>query len=318
MNVSTQPTQTASIKKSNIDWPVIAFFVIAYGIAWGLLLVFNRVAEASGVKDGLTLMAMAESWDMAAIADQLTVPGWFLYGLTRIQDFSFTIAGLIVTAVIAGRVGLNVLGKKFNPRLARWRWYGAAILLPYGLFGVAALLTIAANPAILETANLSWETLWGVLFSAGAGLFFYMLLRGGLGEEPGLRGFALPRLQVRYGPTIASFIIGILWAGWHLPIYLQSDAISVVVSLLLAFSFSFLFTFFYNYARESLWVVIILHAGMNAGDNAFELVFPELAPFDWQIPAYLGMVIISVIAGVMTWRRSRKELFAVTAVSRPV
>jgi membrane protease YdiL (CAAX protease family) len=314
MSTNEQTAVAESESKSKIDWPVIAFFVIAYGIAWGLVLVFNAVAQASGVENGFTLMAMTESLALEPIAGQLTVPGWFLYLLTRIQDFSFTIAGLIVTAIVAGRVGLSILGKKFNPRLASWRWYGAALLLPYGLFGMAALLAIAGNNAILATADLSLETLWGVLFSAQAGLIFYMLLRGGMGEEPGLRGFVLPRLQLRYGPTIASFVIGILWAGWHLPVYIQSDVVSVVASLLLAFTFSFLFTFFYNYARESLWVVIMLHAGMNAGDNAFELLFPELPETDWQVPAYLGMLLISIILGIIMWRRSRREKFAVTAV----
>jgi membrane protease YdiL (CAAX protease family) len=255
MSANEQTTEPKA--KSKIDWPVIAFFAIAYGIAWGLILVFNAVAGASGVENGLTLMVMTESLELEPIAGQLSMPGWILYLLTRIQDFSFTIAGVIVTAVIAGRAGLRVLGKKFNPRLASWRWYGAALLLPYGLFGIAALLAISGNKAILETTNLSLETLWAILFSAQAGLIFYMLLRGGMGEELGLRGFALPRLQLRHGPTVASFIIGILWAGWHLPVYMQSDATSVIASLLLAYTFSFLFTFFYNYARESLWVVII-------------------------------------------------------------
>ena len=237
-----------------------------------------------------------------------------MYLLTRVQDFSFTIAGLVVTAVIAGRTGLNVLGRKFNPRLAGWCWYAAALGLPYGLFGVAALLTMAGDQAILASANLSHQSLGAVLFGAQAGLIFYMLLRGGMGEESGLRGFALPRLQLRYGPTIASFLIGLFWAGGHLPVYIQSDVVSVIVSLLLAFSFSYLFTFFYNYAREGLWVVIILHAGMNAGDNAFEVLFPGLVDTDWQIPAYLGLFLLSIILGIITWRQSRKEAFAVTAV----
>ena len=314
MNSTEQPIINRTKSKSKIDWPIIVFFVIAYGLAWGLVLVFNAVAAASAIENGLTLMAMTESLELASIADQLAVPGWFLYVLTRVQDFSFTIAGLVVTAVIAGRPGLRILGKKFNPRLPGWRWYGAALLLPYGLFGLAALLTIAGDPAVLETANLSLQSLWAVLFSVQAGLIFYMLLRGGMGEEPGLRGFALPRLQLRYGPTIASFIIGILWAGWHLPVYIQANVGSVIVSLLLAFSFSYLFTFFYNYARESLWVVIILHAGLNAGDNAFEVIFPGLVDTEWQIPAYLGVFIFSIVLGIITWRRSRKEAFVVTAV----
>jgi membrane protease YdiL (CAAX protease family) len=314
MHADEPMTAAESKSKSSVDWPIIAFFVIAYGIAWGLILVFNAVAAGSGIEDGFALMEMTESLELESVAGQLTVPGWLLYLLTRIQDFSFTIAGLIVTAVVAGRAGLRILGKKFNPRLGGWRWYGAALLLPYGLFGLAALLAIAGDGTILDSANLSLESLGTILFSAQAGLIFYMLLRGGLGEEPGLRGFALPRLQLRHGPTVASLIIGLLWAGWHIPVYIRSDAGSVVVSLLLAFTFSFLFTYFYNNARENLWVVIMLHAGINAGDNAFEVLLPGLSELDWQIPAYLGMLIISIVLGIIMWRRSHKEPFKVTSV----
>ena len=99
MDANMQTAVTENESKSRIDWPVVAFFVIAYGIAWGLILVFNAIANTSDVEDGFTLMAMTESWELEPIADQLAVPGWFLYLLTRIQDFSFTIAGLLVTAV---------------------------------------------------------------------------------------------------------------------------------------------------------------------------------------------------------------------------
>ncbi|MCA9949335.1 MAG: hypothetical protein KDE48_06815 [Anaerolineales bacterium] len=58
---------------------MIAFFIIVYDLAWGLVLVFNVVAGASGVENGLTLMALTESLKLAPIANQLVVPGWFLY-----------------------------------------------------------------------------------------------------------------------------------------------------------------------------------------------------------------------------------------------
>lgn len=100
MSANEKAAATGAESKAKIDWPVIAFFALAYAIAWGLILVFNAVAGASGVEDGLTLMAMTESLELEPIAGQLSVPGWFLYLLTRIQDFSFTIAGVIVTAVL--------------------------------------------------------------------------------------------------------------------------------------------------------------------------------------------------------------------------
>jgi uncharacterized protein len=47
-----------------------------------------------------------------------------------------------------------------------------------------------------------------------------VVLGGPLFEEPGWRGFALPRLQQLHGPLIGGLILGSLWALWHLPGFL--------------------------------------------------------------------------------------------------
>jgi uncharacterized protein len=46
------------------------------------------------------------------------------------------------------------------------------------------------------------------------------LLGGPLGEEPGWRGFVLPRLQPRFGPLGGTLLLGFLWGCWHLPEFL--------------------------------------------------------------------------------------------------
>jgi uncharacterized protein len=40
-----------------------------------------------------------------------------------------------------------------------------------------------------------------------------------LGEEPGWRGFALPRLTERLGPNMGRLILGSAWPLWHLPLF---------------------------------------------------------------------------------------------------
>jgi membrane protease YdiL (CAAX protease family) len=50
------------------------------------------------------------------------------------------------------------------------------------------------------------------------GLVVFVLVAG---EEVGWRGFALPRLLARTGPWTASAAVGLLWACWHLPLFLM-------------------------------------------------------------------------------------------------
>ena len=111
----------------------------------------------------------------------------------------------------AGRAGVrSLLGQ-----LLRWRvhpiWYAVALLFPLVLaltIGGLVLLTGAPPPPFPDLAQ--WLKL-PIMF------LFVVLLAGGLYEEIGWRGCALPRLQTRYGALVGSLILRLIWAGWHLP-----------------------------------------------------------------------------------------------------
>ena len=52
-------------------------------------------------------------------------------------------------------------------------------------------------------------------------VFFFVLVLGGpLGEEPGWRGLLLPTLAERSTFPVAGIVVGIVWAIWHLPLFL--------------------------------------------------------------------------------------------------
>jgi len=40
----------------------------------------------------------------------------------------------------------------------------------------------------------------------------------GRNEEPGWRGFDLPRLEEQFKPAISTLLLGIIWALCHLPV----------------------------------------------------------------------------------------------------
>jgi membrane protease YdiL (CAAX protease family) len=113
-------------------------------------------------------------------------------------------------------------------------------------------------------------------------------------EEPGWRDFALPRLQQRYGPLPATLILGPLWAGWHLPLFLTGWALGhdlatlaefVVVGVLL----SIVITWVFNRTQESLPAAMLVHASNNA---FFSGIFPAMFP---SLDTSAGISIVSII-----------------------
>jgi membrane protease YdiL (CAAX protease family) len=64
--------------------------------------------------------------------------------------------------------------------------------------------------------------------------FVFVFLFVGLGEETGWRGFALPELQKRFSPLIASLVVGVFWAAWHIPLMGVEFKADVVPAFLLS------------------------------------------------------------------------------------
>jgi len=119
----------------------------------------------------------------------------------------------------------------------------------------------------------------------------YELLTSGM-EEPGWRGYALPRLQERYTARKSSLILGILWGIWHwpafIPVYfnvLNESGVPVeafitatiqvliytVANILAA---SFIHTWLYNRTKGA-FLNILLHGGSNAIGGYILAVIPN-------------------------------------------
>jgi uncharacterized protein len=168
-------------------YPMFFFVLIAYAGTWVVWLPFLLSA------DGLGLMSFSSPLP-------LVVTG----GLG-----SFTgpaLAAFIMTDVTEGREGIRRLLR----RLVLWR-----VGLRWYLFALISLPVILALGAIVVPGNLaSFEPMDPLsLLIAYVPFFIYpaLIIGGPLGEEPGWRGFALPRLQRRHGPLVGSFILGVIW-----------------------------------------------------------------------------------------------------------
>ena len=115
------------------------------------------------------------------------------------------------------------------------------------------------------------------------------------GEETGWRGFALPRLQERFGPLRGTLILGTLRGLWHLPALLVPGFISastlsvpfIVGWIATAVAATVLYTWIFNNTGGSLLIAILVHAGSNASSSLLGALVPEhpiLSP--WQAAIY--------------------------------
>jgi len=176
------------------------------------------------------------------------------------------VAGIIMTAIVSGRSGL----REFFSRLVRWRVgaknYAIVFLTPILICLVAAGITVLiAEP---RPSSLSTEKLREM-----PERFLFIFLFIGLGEEPGWRGFALPELQRKHSPLIASLILAPVWAIWHLPLVGNEFSLPIVAAFLLSlFGATFVLTWIFNRTNGSVLLPMLFHATVNSVGAG--LIFP--------------------------------------------
>jgi membrane protease YdiL (CAAX protease family) len=221
-------------------YPVTSFFALAYALSWVAWLPVVLGAEEPVRTLGFVAGA-----------------------------FGPALAGAVVTWLDGASV------RAWARQIIRWRvgprWYVAALLLPSSVVGLASigivLLGTDVDPSLLP------ERLPLVV-----GSYVTVALVGGGNEEPGWRGFALPRLQERYAPVSATLFLGVVWAFWHLPLlatdpsavydflWLAEQGPRIVLSVLNIVGFAFLLTWMYN-GTESVLLALLLHAGINTANS---------------------------------------------------
>jgi membrane protease YdiL (CAAX protease family) len=184
-----------------------------------------------------------------------------------------TLAALIVMGATEGR-------HAFLPFFARYiQWRAGIIWWLIVLFGALISVTLVAGIIVGR------DVLSGFFSNFGPAILTYLIaliagiILGPLWEEPGWRGFALPRLQVSYGPLPGTLILGVLWALWHIPGYLGGWLLGSPVALLVSsVAFSIVMTWVHNNTRASILMMILLHSSSNATLALGALVLPSDIP----------------------------------------
>ncbi len=208
------------------------------------------------------------------------------------------LAAVIVSQVAHGKTGIRGLLKG----LIRWRvgpvWYIVAVLGPAVLFLAAQLITKLLG--LIVTIAVPQGDL-----SPYALLTFAINFLANTCEEIGWRGFALPRLQKRYNTMLATLIVGMLWALWHLPLlFMMGNPMSEYPFLwfIIIVADAFIYTWIYNSTKGSILLVAIFH---GAG-NIIGVFIPGVSPIAYAlVTCVAASILIAMFGKVNLSRRER-------------
>ncbi len=201
-------------------------------------------------------------------------------------------SGFLMTAMTSGKVGVRQLLRRFLLWRVGVQWYLFALL------GIPALMVVGVSPI---PPGMLAEFRVSALFSTllqYVGLFVVQFFISPLAEEPGWRGFALPRLQEGYGPLKGTLLLGLLWGCWHFPLFLMPGydgagtglfgvALPFGAFVVSAVAMAIIITWVFNHTRGSLLLVMMVHAATDSFPLAS--LFPQAAGINNHI-VMIGLV----------------------------
>jgi len=202
------------------------------------------------------------------------------------------LAAIVVVGLTEGRPGL----RRFWRRCTNWRagwWYliGPAVIAAYLLaaYIISQLLGVSVTTAIQLPS---------------AAVLLNLLLLGGLWEEPGWTGYALPALQERFGRRrdgvlIATLLLGTIRAFWHLPLVL-SGAIAWYDAAFFSLALQVTITWVYNRSNGSVPAVMVTHFPSNVLAGATMLV--AFSGSERAMYYVLFVICACLIALTILWR----------------
>jgi membrane protease YdiL (CAAX protease family) len=258
----------------------------------------TRLGSGSGGEDLVSFIRRYPLITFFVLAYALSWWPWILYSFDLLPNpivgFGPFLAALVVLALTEGKSGVGRLVR----RMVRWRvglrWYAVALLLPILVTLTAAALNVfllGAQPTSSVAELGGWSTFLQTFF-------LWLLIPGlsGTWEEPGFRGYALPRLQVGRSALLASLILGVLWAFWHLPFVATGEDIWVD-AFLFPIIWSPVYAWLFNNASGSVLIVMLFHNMNNTFSSGF--VGQMFSGADSVNQAWLRLALWGVVAIVV-------------------
>ena len=227
---------------------LIYFFLIAFGwtwIWWYVLFISGWVTVPEG---------------LGSQAADLGAAGPLIILLVALSPFGPTIGGFVLTAINEGKSGVKALWKKFWNLRINWKWLVVIFLFwPFLrlLTNLVGQVVTGETYPLLANPDQVWVFIPVLIVST--------FINGGMSEEFGWRGYALPRLQVKFNALTASVILGVIEGLWHYPLIIigtwwQDSVLELIFWFVLTV---ILRTWIYNNTSGNLLAMMLFHGMGN-------------------------------------------------------
>jgi membrane protease YdiL (CAAX protease family) len=247
------------------------------------------------------LLTFALSWTCFAAAPAL--PGVMATPILYVGVFAPAIVGLGLMRWEGGMSGLEDFFARRFQWASSWRWF----LFAVGYYLAIKLVVVLMHRGISGAWPRFGTDPWYLLAVA---LVFSTPVQAG--EEIGWRGYALPRLESRFGLGWASVVLGVIWAVWHLPLFfipsLDYYGQSFLIFALGCMSISVAMAWLYAHTNRSVLMTMLMHSAVNQTTG----IVPSAvvgAGDSWamshSLVAWLSVALLWACAGYFLMRMAR-------------
>jgi membrane protease YdiL (CAAX protease family) len=190
-------------------------------------------------------------WVIGAMYDLQLFPGFKLFQLPLAMP---GVTAFILIYRESGTDGVVALLKRtYDVRNIKSKIWYLPILLMYPSMSFLDYLIQRMAGAAMPPLHFSLP-----IFLGYSTVFFLTY-----GEELGLTGYAIDRLQQRYSALTSGILLGLIWAGYHIPSFIISGYYSfewMFWHALYIIAGRVLFVWVYNNAGKSLFSMALLHS----------------------------------------------------------
>lgn len=212
-------------------------------------------------------------WLLGSIYDVQLFPGFNLYQLPLGMP---AVAALILIYRAEGKRGvIALLQRTYDFRNIQAKIWFLPILLIYPSIGLLDYWIQRMAGVAMPAPHFSLPILLGY------STVFFMTY----GEELGLTGYAIDPLQERKSALTSGILLGLLWAGYHIPSFVISGYYSfwwIFWHVLYTVAGRVLFVWVYNNAGKSLFAMALMHATFGL----FWALWPATGNLQKATPVY--------------------------------